>query len=47
MKTFRRFQDALRKQFPGLVKEEKNKEMEEKKDERRIQEVYERRVKYY
>ena len=48
-KTFRKFQDYLRKEFPNLVIDEKNKkEMEAKKDERgRIQEVYERRIKYY
>lgn len=52
IKTLRRFQDSLRKTFPGLVNKENNKvetkEIKEiKKDERRIQEVYERRVKYY
>jgi hypothetical protein len=52
-KSFRRFQDSLRKEFPGLVnKDEKKIETKDvkevKKDDKgRIQEVYERRVKYY
>ena len=48
-KTFRKFQEYLRKEFPNLVIDEKNKkEKEETKDEKgRIQEVYERRIKYY
>jgi hypothetical protein len=54
-KTFRRFQDSMRKEFPGLVNnpdynpgiEKKEEKKEVKKDERRIQEVYERRTKYY
>ena len=47
-KSLRKFQDALRKEFPGLVENKGNKNVEVKKDDRgRIQEVYERRVKYY
>jgi hypothetical protein len=46
LKTFRKFQDSLAKEFPGLVNKKKE-DKEEKKDERRIQEVYERRIKYY
>ena len=48
-KSFRKFQDALRKEFPGLVKDnkEESKNIEVKKDDGRIQEVYERRVRYY
>ena len=48
LKTFRNFQDYLRGMFPGFVEKEIKKEPKEvKKDERRIQEVYERRIKYY
>jgi hypothetical protein len=53
LKTFRKFQDTLAKEFPGLVdkkeiKEVKKEDKEMKKDDKgRIQEVYERRTKYY
>lgn len=46
LKTFRKFQDTLAKEFPGLANKKEIKK-EVKKDEGRIQEVYERRTKYY
>lgn len=46
LKTFRKFQDTLAKEFPGLANKKEIKE-ETKDDKRRIQEVYERRIKYY
>lgn len=46
-KSFRKFQDSLRKEFPGLVIDNKNNKEVKKDDTGRIQEIYERRIKYY
>ena len=47
LKTFRKFQDTLAKEFPGLVNKKKEDTEVKKDDKGRIQEVYERRTKYY